>query len=673
MATLFLISILLAAGVAMVAACHWGERVFGDRALGAVLLTLFAAMLGLGLEHFIAIPQPLLFSAAVALGVYGVWLLKAEYASKLRPGALLVAAAFFVYPLAWRWAFPSISPTSERVTDLFFITHFIDGGRLPGIDRWLPPFAFDFYYPLQYYWAGLLVRVLKLSPGYAYNLGAVLLMGAAGTLIWHVARSQIGGRARAALITAALLLGGSGAAPYIAAKITGHPRIDAGQITLRAITADARFNGGGGTGLLTQAPPANAPIPPELPLEPFAYQYYLGDFHPTLLGLLIGFALIAAMFAFESATTSQTLRKRLALALGALPVICISANTWIFPLAALTVAFWSGWNLLRGIGRSSDMPPPPLPGSTLITHVAIGGAAALVISLPVLMGLGSRQLATPMLWVSGKLHSPLVPWLLQWWPIVGLAALALILLPRRSLGVFLALNTLLLLAFSELAYVNDLSINQYERTNSVLKWWGWIWSVSMFGLGTALLADRRKLTVALVAVLLVPTLTSSYWYARHWLSFQSAEAGQLNGTYLYTRDQAQREIVQYLQSAPPGTALESIAGNAYTDTGVLTLFGNKPSYLGWPDHEYTWRGGLGEVASRVDQIGKLYKRQLPDATEWLTSQKIEYILWLARDCRTYGDKGAWELNDQIRQQYRFRINGWSGQCPVGVWTRLPAP
>jgi uncharacterized membrane protein len=673
MATLFLISILLAAGVAMTAACYWGERVFGDRALGAVLLAIFASMLGLGLEHFIAIPQPLLFTAALALGAYGVWLLKTEYAASLRPGALILVAAFFLYPLAWRWAFPSISPSSERVTDLFFITHFIDGGRLPGIDRWLPPFAFDFYYPLQYYWAGLMVRVLRLPPGYAYNLGAVALMGAAGYLIWRVAFAQSGARTRAALITAALILGGSGAAPYIAVKITGHPRIDPGQVTLRAITTDARFSGGGGTGLLAQAPPADAPIPPELPLEPFAYQYYLGDFHPTLLGLLIGFALIAAMFAFEAPGASTALRKRLAFALGALPVICISANTWIFPLAALTVAFWTGWNLLRGVGRSSDMPAPLLPGWPLIVHVAIGGGAAMVISLPVLMGLASRQLATPMLFVTGKLHSPLVPWLMQWWPIVGLVIGALALLPRRSLGVFLALNTILLLAFSEFAYINDLSINQYERTNSVLKWWGWIWSVSMFGVGTAVLTDKRKLSLVLVAILLVPTLTSSYWYARYWISFQPNEAGKLAGTYLYTRDPAQREIVQYLQSAPPGIALESIAGNAYTDTGVLSLFGNKPSYLGWPDHEYTWRGGLGEVATRVDQIGKLYKRQLPDALEWLRSQQIEYILWLARDCRTYGDKGAWELNDQIRADYRFRINGWSQQCPIGVWTRLPSP
>jgi len=86
MATLFLISILLAAGVAAVAVCYWGERLFGDRALGAVLLAIFAAMLGLGLEHFVAIPQPLLFLAALALGAYGIWLLKTEYAHSLRPG-----------------------------------------------------------------------------------------------------------------------------------------------------------------------------------------------------------------------------------------------------------------------------------------------------------------------------------------------------------------------------------------------------------------------------------------------------------------------------------------------------------------------------------------------------------------------------------------------------------
>ncbi len=661
MSVFFIIAVFAAISLPLIAVSYWGERLFGDRPIGTLLLCLLATAVALGLEHYIAIPSALLLASGLLASAYGGWLL--HTGRMQRPGAagLVVLGLFFIYPLIWRWGFPSIYPTSERVTDLYFISHFIDSQKLPAIDRWLPPYRFDFYYPLQFYWGGLFVRSLNIPIGFAYNFGVVFLMGGTGYLIWHVARRETRHWRSALVITAALVIGGSGAAPYIATQIASREDIPSAQASLRAITADARFNGDGGRGLQAPDTAAGVPKPLELPLEPYSYQYYLGDFHPTLTGLLIAFLMVALMLRYETPTIDTARRKRSSFALGAITTISIVGNTWIFPLAAMATGLWTLWKLATDDRHAQRLLP--------LVWTAGGGIGALVVLLPVLKGLAARQLQTPMLWVPAELHSPLLPWLVQWWPLLGLTGLALVVLPRRSLGFFLALLTIALLAFSELFYINDLSINEFERTNSTLKWWGWIWSFSVFGLGVTLLAQRRPTVSWLTTLLLIPGLVSGYWYARYWLGEAKTDAGKLDGSHFYTRDPQHRELIDYLRQAPDGVTVESIAGNAYTDTGMLSLLGGKRLYMGWPDHEYTWRGGLVEIQTRVNDVNKLYARELTDAPQWLIRSHIDFVIWSIRDCNALGDQAAWQLNDQIKRDYDLKITGWWGNCPVGVWTR----
>ena len=45
----------------------------------------------------------------------------------------------FFYVFAWRFSFPMIYPSSEMVTDLYFIANYLDGSTLPPLDHWYPP------------------------------------------------------------------------------------------------------------------------------------------------------------------------------------------------------------------------------------------------------------------------------------------------------------------------------------------------------------------------------------------------------------------------------------------------------------------------------------------------------------------------------------------------------
>ncbi len=90
----------------------------------------------------------------------------------------------FAYGFAWKWAFPVIYPSSERVTDLYFIGNYLSGDTLPPLDNWFPPHRFDFYYGFQHYAAALMGRILGLGPGLTYNLAFSLLMALPITLVW---------------------------------------------------------------------------------------------------------------------------------------------------------------------------------------------------------------------------------------------------------------------------------------------------------------------------------------------------------------------------------------------------------------------------------------------------------------------------------------------------------
>ena len=113
------------------------------------------------LEHFFGFGAlsrvwPLTTIVSIAL-IAGHWqLLRTHW----RIEAVFHAA--FAYALAWRYSFPDIYASSEKICDVTFVANYIHGERLPPVDRWLPPFPFDMYYSMQHYAAALLGRILTL-------------------------------------------------------------------------------------------------------------------------------------------------------------------------------------------------------------------------------------------------------------------------------------------------------------------------------------------------------------------------------------------------------------------------------------------------------------------------------------------------------------------------------
>lgn len=135
---------------------------------------------------------------------------RAEFSPRRMLGCGIVFAVVFGYAMLWRFAYPNVDGSSEKLADFSYICSYLSGQTLPVPDVWLHPYPSNQYYSFQHYAAALMGRLLGLPPGTVYNLGFCLLIGLGGLtfagVIWLVCRRLW---VRIAVL-AGLVIGGSG-------------------------------------------------------------------------------------------------------------------------------------------------------------------------------------------------------------------------------------------------------------------------------------------------------------------------------------------------------------------------------------------------------------------------------------------------------------------------------
>ena len=315
----------------------------------------------------------------------------------------------FAYALAWRYSFPDLYASSEKICDLTFVANYIHGDKLPPVDRWLPPYAFDMYYSMQHYAAALLGRILQVPAGTAYNLAicviaAAVVTAAAGTA-WLLVRKE----GPALLLTIALVFGGTGVSPFIRLITTSpqlHSSIRFMGSSLSSTLATKPFGK-----WLQRADKASDQNSLDLPVELFSYLLALGDYHPPLSGYLLLMVALLAMAIIEASEAGEATRAAHAVLAATVP-LTIPSNAWDFPMQALLVA---GYLLYRLWAAK------PVPWKTL----AAGGAAAAVLIYPFAIRFAphAEALHNALRLVPRALHTPSVAGMLVFYPLLAVLAL----------------------------------------------------------------------------------------------------------------------------------------------------------------------------------------------------------------------------------------------------------
>src|SRR5476651_257155 len=180
-------------GLMLAAGLYWRNRWF---ALAAGPILAVTVIYAIECHHGLgpALPGLGLFSTLLSLTVIVLasvswepaalsirWLVsirawRAEFAPGRLVGCFSVCALVFLYAMSWRFIYPDIDGSSEKIADFSYICSYYTGATIPVPDAWFSPYLSTQYYSFQHYGAALMGRVLLLPPGSAYNIGYCLLI-----------------------------------------------------------------------------------------------------------------------------------------------------------------------------------------------------------------------------------------------------------------------------------------------------------------------------------------------------------------------------------------------------------------------------------------------------------------------------------------------------------------
>jgi hypothetical protein len=609
------------------------------------------------LEHFAGWgPHPPLLPFTAAVSIWMIWRDRRVLRRSWKACALF--AAGFCYCLAWRYTSPDIDFTGEKMPNLMLIEGYMRGTRLPPPDLWLAPFRANFYYSFQHYGAAMLGRLLGIGPGVTYQLAYCTLVGFITLLMGSCVARFCAWRPGRLLAILSLLLGGSGSVVAAHALLTHANMLD-----------DVRFLGtslehhqlnalGARVASLMAAPGQEAR---DLPMEPMSYVLVTGDYHPPLAGYLL-LALASTLIAAQATGASGFRRKVNDALLAATPPVALISDAWVFPLLCILVGGWFAYRLLS---REPGYLLPALAGL----------AAACLLEYPYLVEFTQQSIgrnASISLTPSAD-RTPFIGWCLTFWPVAGILALGLFNREGRSLTLFLIVVWAAELAATEFLFDHDLYGGVWNRFNSTLKWWGWVYAGIVLTLGARNLGSGSRLCRYGTALLLLPCLIFGFDLYRHYESLRREDTGNLTGSGWVTRDPVVKDLIAVLALRPDGITLESGIAMENTMSPAVTLFSGKESLLGWPWHETTWRGSFIEIRERLAQINDFYSGRLADPLHWLLANNVRYVLWLAPDC-AYSNTRFQTLSDQIKARYFWQhLYGDNKTLAVGFWERVDGP
>ncbi len=625
-------------------------RFFNDwgiaRAAGVIAITLGLFFI----EHFVGLGQfSWLWPITTALSLYILWRYRQSLLNRGFHWAELVFVLAFAYGMLWRYAFPSIWPSSERVTNLYWINNYMSGSQLPPLDLWHPPYQFDFYYAYMHYAAALLGRLFGVNGGVAYNLSFCILQGMTIALGWSFVSLLINKALWVRIFMVVILtFGGTGLSPLSTLLYEPFANESPQSVAYKEMTVTTRFMGNFehhintdlGLRLFPRLTEEQKPFagfePRELPLEHFSYQFFVGDYHPPKAGfflLLLLLACIAWLERYPDRNRDPWVHGLMAMTV---PLIFIS-NTWVMPLHVMLGFFWFVYRFV--------IKQPPNTWALIL--VGLFGFALLQ---PFMVDFSAKSLSTPFALTKSFDHTPIRGFIWLFWPLLLLAAVGLSRWRQQPLLAMFTLYFVFALAFTEFIYVNDPTGGKFERTNWVMKSWGWLWVAAIMSMGTLLLNDKEKWVKALALVAMVPTLAFAPILAKAWYTSPKTDLGHLQGYNIFSRDQGRSAMLSYLQSQPPGIVLERSPRNNNTDATLYALFSDNPASYGWFNHLITWHSTRSHIMINNDKIQNLYRGKLEHAGYWLQQRRVRYVVWTIDD--SLNSEMNWQaMYDSIADQY----------------------
>ena len=219
---------------------------------------------------------------------------------------------------------------------------------------------------------------------------------------------------------------------------------------------------------------------------------------------------------------------------------------------------------------------------------------------------------------------------------------------ERSRAAWLGLATLAVAVVlaTELVRIDD---NFGTRMNTVFKFWFGAWLLLAVAGGAAIAAavDRlprrwRPGPLALAGLAAAALLYGGSLLYAPAAAVSRAREGQQRGldalAYLERQDPGQAAALRWVTAelTPEDTLLEAV-GRPYTSANFLSAASGVPTLLGWPGHEFEWRGGAEAIARRRAAVERIYiEGATPDVQRLAAFHGVTHIYLGREERRQFG-------------------------------------
>lgn len=513
----------------------------------------------------------------------------------------------------------------EKFMDYGFVVATLGSPAMPPPDPWLAGSTINYYY-FGHVVAATLIELTGVPPPIGYNLMLATLFGAtfqiAGALAGDVA-TTLAPRAPAiagGLAALWLTVGGNlHGAVYGLLRPVG---VRLGWFDPPAkpywLSDSTRFVG--------HDPPTADKLIHEFP----AYAFYVGDLHAHLLALPLVLTLLAGLLAWSRMHARGDRRAALAAAaaLGAGVATVAMTNAWDGATLGALVGAVVVVATLRREGLA--------PGAASLARTGVVAAAALALVLAPFAA-HFVPFASGLDWVRSR--TPAWQWLLLYGAPLALAAVA-VAVARPAPGavageadrvasdrawiVAIACAGLACALVPEIAYVKDIYSRDWYRANTAFKFGfqAFVLLVLAASVGFAALVDfaararRPGSALAAVELLVIPCLYYGWFFASGALAGAATRPWTLDGQrYLARETPEDYGAIRWLaRHARPGESLVEAVGESYTYAARISTHSGVPAVLGWPMHEWLWRGTSGARDALAHEVAALYRDPAGPAT-----------------------------------------------------------